>query len=215
MTTGLKFERHGFDKTLQIYLNLQSKTVAEGLNRKAYNVVIRAAKFTPKADKSQIRKWMKSKDGQNWIGSLFGRKLIRFDTKKAATKKITSLAIRSVGYLKAGWVTPMRALKKAAGIKAKGSIKGGTQRKPAKGSAEPAKDWRKTKGSKSEVTFTNATGAQSGSDKKGKGQLFSQAEAAKQFGEPALKKGFTAAKADMQKYILRKLKEAAKKSGAA
>ena len=218
MSTGIKFERENFDKTLQKYLKVQRKTVAQALNHKAYNVVIRAIKHTPVADKAKIRAhlaWNKksSKRLRAWARKHYPR-LVSDQARKRFFKDMKSLRAKSVGYLKSGWITPMRALKKAAGTGGKSTIKGATQRSPSKGSAEPAKDWRKTGSYKSKVTFTNATGAQNGSGKKWILQKFSQAEAARQFGEPALKKGFTGAKADMQKYLLKKLKQAAKKSGA-
>lgn len=96
-------------------------------------------------------------------------------------------------------------LRKAGRVKAK-NMKGAVQRGKAKGYARPARP-----GWNCFALAKNEAGAQKGSDKKDRNQKFSQAEAAKRFGERALQKAYVSEKASMKRYIARKMRESARR----
>jgi len=218
----LELNSKEFNKTFEKYMSLcTSKTLPEALNTKAAYIIHAAGEGTKLADKGEIRKWVRSKDGQNWIGSLFGREIMMKyvrgksmpASRKEATKRIIAARIASVGYIKAGWTRPLGAMRRAGRVKIK-NIKGAKQRKgQILGTAVPAKISKRT--FRPTATFTNAAGAQKNSDRTTHGSKYSQADAARAFGEPALGKAFAKERASMKVYIERKLQEAARKTGAA
>jgi len=212
MRADLKIIRKAdFDKTMRLYLKKTSKTQATALNQKAFWIMVNALNFTPKADVKKMRrelKWDKKNANRLRAWALKHQpKLKTDDERKAYFKDLTKKRGRSVAYLKAGWLTPIAIVKKAGGIKGKTTTKGVRQRGEKKGKAKAARDqW------KCEVTFQNLTGAMSGSGRKRSGQKHSNAEAAKKFGNPALAKGFRKEQASMKRYLLKKMRETAKRS---
>jgi hypothetical protein len=200
-----------FDRTMRLYLKQTSKTQATALNQKAFWIMVNALNFTPKADVKKMRReltWKKSNATRLRAWALKHQPQLKTDDeRKAYFKDLKKKRGRSMGYLKAGWLTPIAIVKKAGGVKGKTTSKGVTQRGQKKGKAKPARDqW------KCEVTFENLVGAMSGSGNKRSGQKHSQADAAKKFGNPALAKGFRKEQASMKRYLLKKMRETARRS---
>lgn len=217
MTPKMEIKTADWDKTLKLYMKKTSKSVPAALNSKAFMIMVGAAQATPVADKAKIRKWAKwSKKSAHRLRQ-YARKRwprqVSDQARKRELKDLVKARVSSVGYIKSGWLTPIAIAKKwankaGAKIKTK-NPKGMKQRGIVLGKMRPAKD-----GISAACTFINMAGAMGGSGKKYDGEKHSQSEAAKKFGEPALKKGFRKEQASMKRYLAMKLQDAAKKAGA-
>ena len=213
MSAKIRIDDRHFRRTLEKYLEVSGKDLAQVLNDKAVSVMIEAGRNTKIADKKKIRstfKWTKShKKGLRAWALKYAPNLKTDKERKAWFTKIKNARIKSVAYLRAGWTAPLRKMKKAAKSKSKATIRGAGKSSPKlRGRARPAKA-----GYKAQATFENWAGAQSKSDKKRSGQKHSQSEAAKKYGEKGLAKGFAAVKKDIQVYLERKLNKSAKRLG--
>ena len=114
---------------------------------------------------------------------------------KEYQKKLKKYRNRSISYLRSGWIPALRAL--GGWAKQPRSFKGVRMKGRQKGKVKMArKTWD------SHCTITNMVGHTRG-----------QAEAAKKYVKTALQKAFNKEAQSMAKYILKKYKEAAKKSG--
>lgn len=217
MTPKMEIKTADWDKTMKLYMKKTRKSVPEVLNSKAFMIMVGAATVTPVADKAKIRKWAKWTKKSSVRLRQYARKRwprqVSDQARKRELKDLVKARVSSVGYIKSGWLTPIAIAKKwankaGARIKTK-NPKGMKQRGVKLGKMRPAKD-----GISAACTFINMAGAMGGSGKKYDGEKHSQSEAAKKFGEPALKKGFRKEQASMKRYLAMKLQQAAKKAGA-
>ena len=197
-----------FDRTLEKYLGLQSKTIAEALNKKGGAICLWAAKFTPMADVKKIKKHLKwnkksAKRLRAWALSGWRKEAAELDNdkdRKKFFKKLLAQRVQSVAYLKSGWIKPARDL----GVKVRGVKKKGEK---AAGYGVKAKNSAKLDAF---AIIENLAGK---STKKKRKQKYSNADAARIYGEPALQAAYKKEAKDMVKYIERKMAQGAKKVG--
>lgn len=204
---SLTIDDRQFQKQMLVYLKTSKRTVAKGLNVKSYFIVKKALRMTRKADKKKIQRHLA------WNGKNANRlrrwalkhmpKLKTDAERKKFFKKMKSARVRSVGYLKSGWIPALKAFgritnqsKKSKGVTARGIAKG--YGRWAKASISP------------KATFANSTGYKSG---RGKGQKYSQQTALKKYGKPALGRAFQSEARSMKRYMEKKMQEATNRTG--
>ena len=194
MSAKLKIDDSQFRSILATYMGASKKTLAQGLNTKSYFIVKKAIRLTRVANKKEIRRFVRSPEGQNWIGSLFGRKKLTDETRKAATKRIISARIKSVAYLRSGWIPALKAFGRVTKMPRR--TKGVVHRGKPKGYGRWARD-----GFSPAAIFTNSTGYKP-----------KQASALKQYGEPALSRAFSHEARSMKSYLERKMQQTANRT---
>jgi len=203
MSARLTIDSTMFSGVFKNYLNASKRTLAEGINAKSYFIIKKAIRLTRVANKKEMRSWVRSSEGQNWIGSLFGRKLIKYENRKAATKKIISARVRSMGYLRAGWAKAYRVFGKAT--KSSRRYKGVMIKGKPKGDATAARE-----GLSPSATFSNATGYRT--SKRYSYQKHSQSDALKKFGQPAFERAIKNEMRSIARYLEKKMQKTANKS---
>ena len=144
MSAKIRIDDRHFRRTLEKYLEVSGKDLAQVLNDKAVSVMIEAGRNTKIADKKKIRstfKWTKShKKGLRAWALKYAPNLKTDKERKAWFTKIKNARIKSVAYLRAGWTAPLRKMKKAAKSKSKATIRGAGKSSPKlRGRARPAK----------------------------------------------------------------------------
>ena len=90
-------------------------------------------RHTKKANKKEIRSFIRGPEGQLMIGKMFGLGRFKKDppaSRAEATKRIISARIRSVAYLAAGWGRALalfgkeaKASRRMKGVSARGGLK--------------------------------------------------------------------------------------------
>lgn len=196
---SLKIDDRQFQKQLLKYFKASTRTVSRGINAKSYFIVKKAIRMTRKADKKKIQKHLawngKSADRlRRWALKHFPQ-LKTDDERKAYFKKMKSARVKSVGYLKSGWLPALKAFGKVTNQNKK--AKGVTARGIPKGFGRWAKDSISPK-----ATFANKTGHAGG-----------QPAALKKFGEPALARAFQSEARSMKRYLEKKMAQTTKRSG--
>ena len=195
MSAKMTLDTGEFDRTMQKYMSLSKKTIAEVVNKKAYMIAVGAMQFTKLANRAEINAF-----ARNWKRSaatiIKGFKLKKPFDKKEYQKKLGKLRRRSISYLRSGWIPAIRMLGRAAKMPTR--VPGARMKGRPKGYAT----WANNKNWSPVATITNATGYKKG-----------QAEALEKYGRPALAKAFIAEMAAMKVYIENKLKKTARKSG--
>jgi len=190
-----------FNNTLKKYAKITSKTWPEILNRKAYEVSRHAIRKTHIADKKEVRDFFKKKNAPRYTPVV----IKAYDLKaedvhfnlEAFAKKLKAYRVRSVGYLRAGWLPSLKGFAKALRIKPE-KTKGVVHKGRPKGRFRVAR--RNT--AKPSASMSNRTGY---SDK--------QSDALAEYGRPAFKKAFRAERISMLRYMEKKAKEAKRAAG--
>ena len=185
-----------FNRTLRTYMEQSKRASADVINRKAYFTALSAIKKTAKADKAKINQFFKNP--KRWAPVVIKAfNLSSNDPKvlKQYAKKLKSMRIRSIAYLRSGWLPAIKKFGKPA--RQKKNVRGVRQHGRAKGDAKPAR-----RGVKVSASMTNRTGHQKG-----------QITAAKRYAEPALKRAIRDEQRSMIRHMEKKMREAAKKSG--
>ena len=141
MAATFSWDATVFNRTLKTYLELTSLTIAQAMNKKGYDLVLYAGKFTKKADINQIKAELGPigsrlvgqkiritrkgvKRGRMMAEKKFPDLLYAIAVKKlgagATWEEIQNLAeriygarIRSAGYLKQGWIPAKEILKRS------------------------------------------------------------------------------------------------------
>lgn len=208
LVTEVDIDHRQFQKALSQYLKMSGRTLSESLNIKAYFIVKRTMRHTKKAEKADIRGYIRSKEGQEFIGKLFGKKRFKKTVpknRKEATKMLVSARIRSRGYLAAGWGLALQRFGKEA--KASRRLKGVTTRKGLKSKSEAvvAKP-----GMRPVARFANMAGFKT---KAKPGQKFTQAEAMRKFGEPIFQRAIKVEMAGMRRWLEKKMAKTTKAAG--
>lgn len=185
-----------FNRTLRTYMEQSKRASADVINRKAYFTALGAIHKTVKADKAKINQFFKNP--KRWAPVVIKAfNLSSNDPKvlKQYAKKLKSMRIRSIAYLRSGWLPAIKKFGKPA--RQKKSVKGVRQHGRAKGDARLAR-----RGAKVSASMTNRTGHQK-----------DQVTAAKRYAEPALKRAIRDEQRSMIRHMEKKMREAAKKSG--
>jgi len=202
-----------FDQVMAKYLADTGKDAAKVLNTKSAYIIHGAAELTKHADKADIRKFIRSAEGQAFVGRLFGKGTMLKnilaksmpDSRKEATKRIIAARNSSVGYIRAGWVLPLAIMRKSAKARIK-NIKMAKMKRRDIGTAKPAR-----KSMRPVASFYNLIGQLKGSRKKKPGQKATAAAAVRVFGLPALKKSFERERNSMLRYFQSVLRKTAAK----
>ena len=209
MITRIKIESQSMQRDISRYLAASKRELSEAINIKAYFIVKRAMRHTKKANKKEIRSFIRGPEGQLMIGKMFGLGRFKKDppaSRAEATKRIISARIRSVAYLAAGWGRALALFGKEAKAsrRMKGvSARGGLKKRSAVTVARP--------GAKPFAIFTNPAGYKNRVKKPG--QKFTQDEAMRKFGEPIYQAAFRVEVRSMAKYVERKMAKATKRHG--
>lgn len=203
----LKIETARFQRTLDKYLAFQQKDMAKALNKKGGAIAIHAIGLTHKAALKDINKGVKwtakSKEGlRRWTFKTHPRSLKTDAERKQYFDAIQKLRKRSIAYLKAGWIPAARKL--TGKTPKKGVAKGEAGKVP--GYARKAKNVLLPV-----VELGNLAGQSS--KKRSRKQKYSQQQAAKKYGKPALRRAFEIERKDMVKYLEMKAAKAAKAAG--
>ena len=204
MSAKLRIDDKMFQGAMSAYLRTSKRELSDAINYKAYFIIKRAMRHMRKADKKRIRSFIRSAEGQEFIGKLFGRKRIRDESRAAATKRIISARIRSGGYLAAGWGKALavfgaasKASRRMKGVSARAGLKGRSKGVAARPGLKPVAD------------FSNPAGYRT---RRHSGQKFSQEQAAQKFALPIFEASIRAEMRSMKAYMDKKMKAAAKRS---
>ena len=198
-----------FQMGLNGYLSISRREISEAINYKAYFIVKRAMRHTKKANKKEIRSFIRGPEGQLMIGKMFGLGRFKKDppsSRADATKRIISARIRSVAYLAAGWGRARAMFGKEA--KASRRIKGVTTRGGLRKYSE-ANVARP--GIKPFATFANPAGHKDRVRKPG--QRYTQDAAMRKFGDPIFQASIRAEMRSMKKYMEKRMGRAARRAG--
>lgn len=209
MTPRIKINSQSMERDIARYLTASKRELSEAINYKAYFIVKRAMRHTKKANKKEIRSFIRGPEGQLMIGKMFGLGRFKKDppaSRAEATKRIISARVRSVAYLAAGWGKALAVFGKAAkasrrmkGVAVRGGLKSHAKAVVARPGTSPAATWANPAGYKNRA--------------KKPGQKFTQDEAMRKFGEPIYQAAFRAEVRSMAKYVERKMAKATKRHG--
>lgn len=209
MTPRITIKGQKMQQDIGRYLAASKRELSEAINYKAYFIIQRAMRHTKKADKKEIRAFIRGPEGQEMIGKMFGLRRFKKNppaTRAEATKQIISARVRSVAYLAAGWAKALavfgreaKASRRLKGVSARGGLKSHSKAKPARPGTNPSATWANPAGYKNRV--------------KKPGQKYTQDEAMRKFGEPIYQAAFRAEVRSMAKYVERKMAKATKRYG--
>jgi hypothetical protein len=204
MQPTIQLDTRGFNAVLQEYQRSNRRTWPEICNAKALDVNFRALKETPKADKESIRAleskpWWPRYIRKRLKGKTVDNKRNRKSSKlgHGATgsfaaeysRKVIAARLRSVAFLKAGWLPGIRRLSMIVKDRfGAATIGGAKQYGVEKGAAIPA------------VSGDNPTAT-----------IINSAIGIDKMGVDALQRAVDGAAADMGEYIARKLEGNARK----
>lgn len=197
---SIKFKDQEFNATLKKYLTYSKRDLATAINTKAYYIARRATVETPKADKTIIRrttgevlgKIVNKRRGLRGEKGLYGKEMAK------AVKSIMAARLKSVAFLKSGWLPSIRILEKHAERRGIPKMdRTAKQHGKNKGSAVPSR-----LGWKIAAQIINAASA-----------LKDKKYALELYGGPALRRAFAFETQSMRDYIARKLKKSAQSLG--
>ncbi len=219
---SFKLDTREFRRTLDRYAKISRRDRATIVNTKAFYIARAAVAFTPKADSSKIKKFFEgAKLGRDKRSGRFrvdsgtlavvgkiinkrrgerGEKGLYGDAMKVAQAMMKAARLRSVAFLKSGWLPAIKTLAKLAERpgRAMRLDKKAEQIGKAKGDVSPAHEGLFI----TKAVIINL--AEAKHDTK---------EALIKFGGPALQKAIDHEAASMSQYIEEKLKKAAAAAG--
>lgn len=211
-----------FDRTLRQYMDLSKRDWAQVFNTKGFFIARRATVDTKKADPAEIRKLRErrvigtgSKNGKvvklrdplaTTRAALIlqarrraqGEPAIPKRDLPAAVRKFIGARLRSVAYLKSGWLPAIGTLEPLADVRAKPRMdKSGKVLKRPKGGAKPARNYWRTFCQIFNAAITKRNGD----------------AGLRRFGQAGLQAAFDAEVRSMKEYIERKLTARAQRLG--
>jgi hypothetical protein len=195
------------DSTLRRYMQLTSRDAVTVVNTKAFYIARRAVAETPKADSSAIRRFAGLRGGEiigkmiNKRRGMRGEKGLYGQEMQEAVASVIAARLRSVSFLKSGWLPAIKALAPLAD-KIHGQS-GDTI------SSRGAKQYHGPKGSAS-IATASRIGATIINSASGPHETH---EALKKYGGPALQKAWDFEIASMRAYIEKKLAASARSLG--
>lgn len=208
MTPTLHIDQTEFQRTLIEYMGRTKRTVAEVINRKAFEIVLEAFRATPRADRGAVTAALGATLVSERINKK-GKTVRRYDYSD--TRRIVNLVqanryskglppltqsealakgkgrIRSIGSLASGWLLPMRRLAASFGLR---SSEVGPRVKQKGGATAAKAGWDPV----AEFTYTLT-------ENKPAGQQIDPRVVT------ALQAGFDFATRDMKEYLARKMQE--------
>jgi hypothetical protein len=220
----MRLNTREFDRTLRQYMEHSKRDWAQIFNTKGYFIARRATTETPKANAAKIRALRERriigtglKFGKNGPRKVTVRDPLStsraalilqarrraagqpgYTAKElpAAVKKFIGARLRSIGYLKSGWIPAIKKLEPLADVRAKPRVdNSGKVFKQPKGGAKPARNlWRTT------CQIFNAAVTKKSGD-----------EGLRKFGQAGLQAAFAAELVSMKDYVERKLAARAKR----
>jgi hypothetical protein len=220
----MRLNTREFDRTLRQYMEHSKRDWAQIFNTKGFFIARRATTETPKASAAKIRALRERriigtglKFGKNGPRKVTVRDplstsraaLILQSRRRAAgepgytakelpaaVKKFIGARLRSIGYLKSGWIPAIKKLEPLADVRAKPRVDhSGKVFQQPKGGAKPARNlWRTT------CEIFNAAATKKSGD-----------EGLRKFGQAGLEAAFAAEMFSMKEYIERKLAARAKR----
>ena len=202
-----KLDDREFTKTLEEYRRYSRRDIPEIVNTKAFFIARRAVIETPKADSSKVRAFF-SRATQRIVGMIInarrgkrGQKGLYGDEMAEAQAMMKAARLRSVAFLKSGWLPAIKTLEKLTKYRrgvarseagdAVGRVK---QVGQPKGRATPAREGTFY----SRAIITNLADARHDSR-----------AALLKFGGPALQRAIDKETESMREYIERKLTDSA------
>jgi len=206
-----KIDDREFKRTLEKYQEYTRRTIPEIVNTKAFFIARAAVVYTPKADSSKVRKFF-GYDGGRIAGMIInkrrgerGQKGLYGDAMAEAQQMMKAARLRSVAYIKSGWLPAIKTLGGLIPSKsgAMRSEEGNATGRPKqigqpKGKVSPAKGG----GFLAKAIITNMANARH--DTK---------DALMEFGGPALQKAIEHETLSMKVYIEDKMQKAAGMAG--
>ncbi len=141
MSASMRIDTSRFEKAMREYAKVTTKDQVEIINKKGWFIVKNTIQRTRAADKAKIRKFFRKGNRKEW-----GPWVMAFFKLNKATpgwdldeymKKAKALKLKSVGYLRSGWIVALRAFGKAS--KSKKTAKGVKMVGRPKGKASVAK----------------------------------------------------------------------------
>jgi hypothetical protein len=233
---SIRINRRDFDRSLSQYIRHSRRDVPVIVNTKAFYIARRATVETPKSDKSKVMAELRGSRSKNFTTKKGKTKQIQYSLAqllvvarraskglsikksdiKDEVKKLISSRLRSIAFLKAGWLPAIKKLeplsdKIGGGGGARISKRNsGTQYGKPKGDATPAKE---SSGMKARATILNDAlpNNHSGSFLSKIIHHFNPPNRSQALGyvEPALQKAFDFETKSMNQYIEKKLKASA------
>lgn len=159
----VRIDTREFEATLKRYAAVSKTSFPDIVNRKLRFIARGATRLTPKAKASDIRSSLRqegARPGQTLAESIVRAKLYRQGKKqptkietKALVKAMIGARIRSIGYIKSGWLPAIAKLGAALGLSSSGGGQGRQFGKP-KGNAVIAKSGWKVFGSITNEAYT-------------------------------------------------------------
>ncbi len=206
--TAFKLDTREFRQTLDLYGKFSKRDRAVIVNTKAFYIARRAVVETIKADKKNIRAFIRAKSGAI-VGRLInkrrgarGEKGLYGDAMAEAVIAVLANRLRSVAFLKSGWLRAIKTLEPLAERIRGNSVprKDSTVKEygKAKGDARPAREG---------AIITMATIRNLAIAKHDKHDALGK------FGGPALQRAIDFETRSMNDYIERKLRDAANEAG--
>lgn len=239
MKAAFKIDRREFDRSLRKYVEYSRRDHAVIVNTKAYYIARSATVHTPKADKARVLAELRGSRLKNVTTKSGKTKQIKYtlaqllvvaqraakglSTKKkdiaSAVKMFIASRLRSISFLKAGWIPAIKILEPLAdrisGAPARlNKSNSGVQYGKAKGTARPASP---NSGFKALATITNNAlpNSKAGNfiDKIIHHMNPPNRAQALSYAEPALQKAFDDETKSNDDYVEKKLKASAARAG--
>ena len=103
---AFKAAEKAFQGTVREYLRYSKKECSSELNRRARNILMKAVRATPRADRSKVKAALEA----NGLAYKLIRKTgLKRKEIKAKAKRLISRRLASVGYIAAGWYKALQA----------------------------------------------------------------------------------------------------------
>lgn len=199
-----------FHRMMKDYLELTSKSVAEAMNYKAYMIALFAIRKTKKTTAGRIKKFWNSANTKKskidktplvpkivsaWKG--YNRKTQR-GVLEGSIEEIRDRRLKSIGFLRSGWIPAIKALASHTGGRVKKVSKNDSRIQKIHGKAKKAK---RGSGLDAVASIENYTGRYSDD----------AADALAKFGKAGLEKGIEMEARETVKYLAKKFQKDADK----
>jgi len=124
---SMKLDTSEFQRALLKYIPTTKRDLPEIVNKRAINVAFKAIRFTPKAKPGKVRRQLKKKAKNNApvaalllnkIQGFYGNKGFYGAKMREEVEEFIAGKVRSIGYMKSGWLAAAKKLARMAGQRA-------------------------------------------------------------------------------------------------
>jgi hypothetical protein len=128
MAASITIDDREFQAALKAYMKVSRRSLAEIVNKRAVNIAFKSIKHTPAAGKRDINSELRSKSKRAPKQSLARLRVIVINRKRdkeipkgkdltAAANEVIKNRKKSIGYIKAGWLSAVQALQPHAKLR--------------------------------------------------------------------------------------------------